>query len=328
VTVPQYFLLPLRAMPSTLSGVHVLREDNGQDPVLPLRPYADDPSFPNYPPPRAVLTAGGTSDWFLGETLHPSSATLLFSGPATSAVVRFGLTGAGGGTTWGPAARINPGTSEVTGALPDVSALGLRVQVLSGDIPSFQGAVTVDGRPYELRGSLAAALKPGAWRDEGVVQGFTMFVRQRKPTPIYAVVGENRPVLPVQMLSNVVKTETVRVRARTSITVVRDVAWDPGWEGTVSVNGGRARQVAVIRRGLVQEIHAPAGDDVVTFRYRPPHLVVGSVLSGGAVLVLLALGVGTLVRWRRRKPADAARGHGTLPPGAAPPVPQEGGVAR
>jgi hypothetical protein len=52
---------------------------------------------------------------------------------------------------------------------------------------------------------------------------------------------------------------------------------------------------------LVQRVQIPAGHDVVTFNYRPPHLVVASVLSLGAVGLLLALLGGWLVvRWRRR----------------------------
>jgi len=51
----------------------------------------------------------------------------------------------------------------------------------------------------------------------------------------------------------------------------------------------------------VQRVRIPAGHDVVTFRYRPPHLVLASVLSLGAVGLLLALLGGWLVvRWRRR----------------------------
>ena len=45
------------------------------------------------------------------------------------------------------------------------------------------------------------------------------------------------------------------------------------------------------------------GDDVVTFHYRPPHLLVASVLSLGAVALLLVLLGGWLVL-RRRRPAE------------------------
>jgi hypothetical protein len=63
--------------------------------------------------------------------------------------------------------------------------------------------------------------------------------------------------------------------------------------------------VTVHSYDLVQKVNIPAGHVVVTFHYRPPHLTVASLLSIGAVAVLLALAVGWLVVRRRREPPDA-----------------------
>ena len=71
--------------------------------------------------------------------------------------------------------------------------------------------------------------------------------------------------------------------------MIRSVAWDPGWSATVSVNGGNAQKITVNDFDLVQKVHIPAGDDVVSFHYRPPHLVLASVLSLGSIVLLLAL---------------------------------------
>ena len=104
------------------------------------------------------------------------------------------------------------------------------------------------------------------------------------------------------------------MRAPTASVVIRSVAWDQGWKGTVSVNGGPARSVTVESHDLVQEILLPAGDDLVTFHYRPPHLLAASVLSVGAVVVLVGLLVGWLiVRRRRRGGAIATPGDGESP---------------
>lgn len=82
--------------------------------------------------------------------------------------------------------------------------------------------------------------------------------------------------------------------------MIRSVAWDPGWSATVSVNGGKAQNVTVNDFDLVQKVHIPAGDDVVSFHYRPPHLVLASVLSLGSIVLLLALlGVWLIRRGRR-----------------------------
>jgi hypothetical protein len=62
--------------------------------------------------------------------------------------------------------------------------------------------------------------------------------------------------------------------------------------------------------GLVQQVHLPAGSDVVTFRYRPAHFVVAGILSMGAVLFLVVLAVVAVVTAvrvrRRRRPAPPA----------------------
>jgi hypothetical protein len=56
---------------------------------------------------------------------------------------------------------------------------------------------------------------------------------------------------------------------------------------------------------LVQQVRVPAGHDVVTFQYRPPHLLLGTVLSIGGVGVLLLLLGGWFVQRRRRQPTGA-----------------------
>jgi hypothetical protein len=76
----------------------------------------------------------------------------------------------------------------------------------------------------------------------------------------------------------------------------------------VSVNGGAPRAVDVEQVGLVQVIRIPPGDDVVTFHYRPPHLVLASVLSLGAVTFLIALLIVWLVR-RRYSPDETEALH-------------------
>ena len=88
--------------------------------------------------------------------------------------------------------------------------------------------------------------------------------------------------------------------------MIRSVAWDAGWSATVSVNGGNAQKIPVNDFDLVQEVHIPAGDDVVSFHYRPPHLVLASVLSLGSIVLLLAL----LGVWLARRRRDARENAG------------------
>jgi hypothetical protein len=131
-------------------------------------------------------------------------------------------------------------------------------------------------------------------------QGYAVFTLRQPAEPMTAATANGRR-LAVQVISSTTKSEDIRVQAPANSTVIRSVAWDPGWSATVSVNGGNAQKIPVDDFDLVQKVHIPAGDDVVSFHYRPPHLVLASVLSLGSLVLLLALlGVWlTRRRWRR-----------------------------
>jgi hypothetical protein len=340
VTVPEYFLLPLRGDPTTVRGVHQVTEARGSDPVLPAGIEADlpDSGYPTYPAPRGELATGQASTWFFGESLRPTRARVLLTSAAADAgaQIRFGKVRANGATTWGAPVTVAAGARSAAGPLPPGPASGLAVQVVSGRLPSHQATIVVGQRAYELDGSLSSVIRPGLWRPQDSVDGYALFVRTEAPHPVYAIGRAGRSSPHVSVLSDGANAETVSVRTASSAVVVRDVAWDPGWHASVSVNGGPARTLRVVPRGLVQQVRLPAGADLVSFSYRPPHWLVASVLSEGASLllvVLLALAVVTLFRRRRR--GHHRRGHhrrgrrheepsvplgGTAPPPSAAPA--------
>jgi hypothetical protein len=308
VTVPEYFLVPLGPPPRSAAEALVrrVRDNIGSDPVLP-RGYAfnyNQTTYPFYPGPMPSLHSGHMRSWFFGESLEPASATLLFQRPAGSnATVRFGLLDADGATRWGPFVPVAAGARRVTAQVPRGSAIGLSVQA-GGTVPAYRAVVGIGGHAYELGGALSTAVTPGPWRLGGLSQGYAVFTSAKAPVPISATTAGGRP-LRVQVVANNTKSETVRVDTPEPATIVRSVAWDQGWKGSVSVNGAAARSVPVNSYDLVQRVQIPAGHDVVTFSYRPPHLVVASVLSLGAVGLLLALLGGWLVVRRRGRPDPA-----------------------
>ena len=113
--------------------------------------------------------------------------------------------------------------------------------------------------------------------------------------------------------------------------MIRSVAWDSGWSATVSVNGGKAQTIPVNDFDLVQQVHIPAGDDLVSFHYRPPHLLLASILSLGAIVLLLALLGVWLVRRRAATATPAPAAHDAV--GAAAEespeaVPERGRLSR
>ncbi len=302
VTVPEYFLVPLLSLPRAIDDVTQVPEGFGADPVLERGYGADfnDTSYPFYPGPRPPLRSGQTASWYFGESLEPSAATLVLAhAAAAGTTVRFGTLAAGGATRWGPLVPVGP-DSTVTGKLPSGPAVGLSVQVF-GALPSQRAVITVGGQPYELGGSLSSALVPGPWKLAGFSQGYAVFSLRKPPMPISASTAHGRR-LPVEVLSSTTKSEQVKVDAPGPSTIIRSVAWDSGWTATVSVDGANPKAVSVDAFDLVQQVHIPGGHVVVTFHYRPPHLLVASILSLGSIALLLAL----LARWlvRRRRSLD------------------------
>ena len=303
VTLPEYFLVPLASLPRRAADITQLSENITSDPVLPRGFGADynETAYPFYPGARPALGTGQTAAWFFGESLQPASATVLL-GRATpvAARIRFGTLAADGLTRWGAAVPVAAGATAVTAPVPSGAGVGLSLQVLSGSLPPQRVIIAVDGHPYELDGSLSSALVPGEWRVAGFAQGYAVFTYGKPPSPISARTSAGAP-LSVQVISSTTKSEQVRVDAPVASSVIRSVAWDSGWKGTVSVDGGEARSVPVTAYDLVQQVRIPAGDDVVTFHYKPPHLWTASVLSLGAIAFLVALLAGWLVVLRRRR---------------------------
>ena len=172
-------------------------------------------------------------------------------------------------------------------------------------------------RPYELSGSLSSAVVPGPWQVAGFSQGYAVFTSapscgsdlcQHSEWPPLAVTVVSRRPSPSRSAS------TRRVPA----TVVRSVAWDPGWTASVSVDGKSAAAVRVGSVDLVQQVQDPA-------RARRRHVPLpaaasrlASVLSlgagGPAALALRALARGqaptTGRRGRRRRGRWSGRGVG------------------
>jgi hypothetical protein len=305
LTMPEYFLLPLSTQPASLSDVQPVSENGGLDPVLPDGSYVahSDPSYRYYPAPRAPLHSGQVGRWFFGEPLSPSRASLVFATGTTSATVRFGSLTADGKPTWGPIVTAAVGARTVTGEMPPGAAYGLAVQVISGQVPSHQAVVTVGQRAYELDGALSAAVDPRAWHQQGSVEGHPLFIRNQGPMPFRVITKGSQQAPHIDILSVNANVETIRLRASAPLVLVRSVAWDNGWNVSVSVNGGGSKSVPMSAYHLVQQVHLPAGRDVVTFRYRPAHFVVAGIVSVAAVLFLVVLGVVavvTVVRVRRR----------------------------
>jgi len=300
VTLPEYFLVPLASAPRSVDDFTQVSEFATTDSVLPrgFGAQFNETAYPFYPGARPALQAGEAASWYFGESLSPTSVTLLLASPArVPTSLRFGALRADGSARWGDPVAVSAGSTRVTARLPEADAVGLAVAT-SGPLPSQRAVITVGGRPYGLAGSLSSAIVPGTWQLAGFSEGYAVFTFPQPPVPISASAPGGHP-LPVEVLTKTTKSEVVKVRAPVGAVVTRSVAWDSGWTASVSVDGGRPQRVPVDDVDLVQQVRVPAGDDVVTFHYRPPHLTAASVLSVGASALLVVLLVVWSVRRRR-----------------------------
>jgi hypothetical protein len=302
VSVPEYFLVPLAADPPSFDDIMQVSEGFGADPVLARGYGADfnDTAYPFYPGPHGPVPAGHTASWFFGEPLRVATATVLFERPVgLASSVRVGTLGAGGETRWGGVVSVPAGASRLSVPVPSGDSVGLSVRVLTGALSTSRVVITTGGTSYELGGSLSSAIVPGPWQVAGFSQGYAVFTLRRPALPIAAVSANGRRV-PVEVVSSTTKSEQIRLDAPAATRVTRSVAWDSGWKATISVDGGAAIDIPVHDVDLVQEVQVPAGHVVVTFHYRPPHLLVASVLSLGALVFLFVLLGLWSVRSRRR----------------------------
>jgi hypothetical protein len=195
--------------------------------------------------------------------------------------------------------QVVAGAGTVTGQHPGGPAIGLSAQVLTGSLPPQRAVISVAGHPYELSGSLSTALVPGPWRLAGLSQGYAVFTLRKPAEPLVASTGNGRR-LPVQIISSTTKSEDIRLHAPSPSSLTRSVAWDSGWTATVSVDGGKATAIPVRDFDLVQQVRIPAGDDLISFHYKPRHLLLASILTLGAIVLLLTLLAVSVVRVLRR----------------------------
>ena len=97
----------------------------------------------------------------------------------------------------------------------------------------------------------------------------------------------------------------ITVAAATPVTLVRSMAYLPGWRASAQNTRGVSRELVVRRHGLVQSVRVPAGTWTVHFHYHAPHIELGVALS--SVASFLWLGVVAMLVTGRRRPRGTIR---------------------
>lgn len=348
VVPPEYFVHLVEPPPGVAAGVP---GSTALPPVPPDRhPAAPAAPAPPTPPssvsaylpgpaPEVALAAGQSRTFYFGTLLAVSAVLLPVTAAAGSgARVRVGLVPADGlGVDWlegppgvaaQPSLRVAaPGSPEAAGVVVEDEAGPGAPEAVGGRGSCRVGPAVVDTAGqgvYRLDSGLRDVVSAPRWRWVGTIADFGVFAE----APSGAAFVEPAAAGTARVISDSPwGTERIAVRAARAATLVRDVAYAPGWQAVVAPVDGPAhvRPVPVARHGLVQALAVPAGTEVVTFSYDPPRLRQGLVASDlGVVVCLLLVIAGRRKRTgpgRRRTPAAArlaaARWPGA-PDGAGP----------
>ena len=158
----------------------------------------------------------------------------------------------------------------------------------AGGLAAIPASGDLRGRtPLRLAGSLSSALLPGPWH----------WPASPRATPFSPSGSRQSPSLPLPRAAGGSPCRSSRARrspnssGSTRPGLARDPFRGVGCRMDCHRLGQRGQGPAVPVRDfdLVQEVRVPAGDDVVSFRYRPPHLLLASLLSLGATVLLVVL---------------------------------------
>jgi hypothetical protein len=147
---------------------------------------------------------------------------------------------------------------------------------------------------YRLDGSLVDDVTQPNWHFAGMIGPFCVFYNSAAAGRAWV---ENRSGSAHIVSDAPWGDETIRVESPSPSTLVRSVAYDPGWRAYLGGTG-----LPVRRLGLIQTVDVPAGTHLVTFRYRSPHLSTGALATSASVvlIVLLAIWPRLRSRWGRR----------------------------
>lgn len=253
---------------------------------------------------RRQLAPEQRASWSFGTRLDVTSITIPISEQAVaSSGVRVGLVGASGSTQWETPVAL-PGDGLWVPVTPARSIIGVQIAAAWRSIDVDAPVIgTSGGESYRADGQLQDALAPPHWRFQGFDGAFAVFDN-----------SQTRPALTLEALPHgstvgasievIGGPESAPTRALVSsahgVIVVRAGAAIPGWSAHWQRSGASATQALAVRRsGVVQAVTVPAGRGTLTWSYVAPGFGVALWLSGGALVVVGALGVVAFL-WRRR----------------------------
>jgi uncharacterized membrane protein YfhO len=94
----------------------------------------------------------------------------------------------------------------------------------------------------------------------------------------------------------------VDVDAHGPVTLVRSMAYLPGWRATaVNTATGKSEALKVTRNGLIQQVTVPSGRWRIHFHYHAPYIEVSLAASIVGSVLIIGVGAYLFVDERRRR---------------------------
>jgi hypothetical protein len=258
------------------------------------------PKSPNCRQAPATTTAYR----YFGQMLHVSTLTVHGRGGrlVTSGVVTLTMLGANGRSD-GVVERAR-GANVMTFAVPVRVGAAAGFELRSTSTVSIGDAEVTQLSPakvtYEVDSPLQEALDSSQWRLASTEGTFSVF----KAVTVKPTMWLENPSLGT--LSHVKNTaygdSWVDVRATSALTLVRSMAYLPGWRA-VALNRTSGKSVALklTNNGLIQQVAVPQGEWTIHFHYHAPYIGLGLTASTVGVASVIGVGAYLIVDERRRR---------------------------
>jgi hypothetical protein len=298
-THPQSAVNPCRLADGTftqlrLSAIAVSYADLGHNVIVAptIAPNCKSP-----PPSKSSVRYFGQLLKVVTVTVHGRGARAVSRGSVDFTLI------SGDGHAVGPILRAR-GSNDMTFTLSARAPEAAGFELVGNDDVSIGNAYVTQDTPvkvtYQLNSPLQEALDRYGWRLTGTIGTFSIFkARTVKPT-VWLTQPLNGSLSKVK---NAAYGDTwVDVHATVPVTLVRSMAYLPGWRATaLNTVTGKSRALPVWRNGLIEEVAVPKGDWQIHFHYHAPYIEVGLAASIVGSVLIVAAGAYLWVEERRRR---------------------------
>jgi uncharacterized membrane protein len=153
---------------------------------------------------------------------------------------------------------------------------------------------------YDLNSPMQEALDSSYWQLSDTVGTFSVFKALTVKSSVWLTSPSSGTI---SHLDDAAYGDTwVTVHATSPLTLVRSMAYLPGWRATaLNTTSGKSEALKVSRSGLIQQVSVPIGDWKIHFHYHAPYIEVSLAASIVGSVLIIGVGVYLVVDERRRR---------------------------